>query len=212
IQQSFLHALNGLFSCARKKTSKTPQRRNRSHSWSPSYDGTGNFLSEEERRLRWAFRKNQPDFPSSETRRKKQFFSPVGEAYSIALKQKKKNKVAKCSCNYDKLARKKSSGRTSAFTICSSEQSTSSTMKPLKSENGGNTTYLTAPEYNTRGENGSSCSRNSSNTTYILSQEMESLKLGLTSLQVSSIKIPQKILAVVRQLSDERLKQELSKR
>ncbi|VDP19090.1 unnamed protein product, partial [Onchocerca flexuosa] len=158
IQQSFLHALNGLFSCARKKTSKTSLRQNRPHSWSPSYDGTGNFLSEEERRLRWAFRKNQPDFPSSETRRKKQFFSPV------------------------------------------------------------------APEDNTRGKNDSFCSRNSSNATYILSQEMESLKLGLTSLQgkdgeikespaeISSIKIPQKILAVVRQLSDERLKQELSKR
>uniref|UniRef100_A0A8R1Y4E4 ANK_REP_REGION domain-containing protein n=1 Tax=Onchocerca volvulus TaxID=6282 RepID=A0A8R1Y4E4_ONCVO len=197
IQQSFLRALNGLFSCARKRTKKTSLRVNRSHSWSPSYDGTRNFLSEEERRLRWAFRKNQPGFPSGKTRRKKQFFAPVGE---------------------------KSSERTSARTICPSEKSPSSTIKSPKPENDDNTTYLTAPEYNIKGDNDLSCNRNSNNTSCILSQEMASLKLGLTSLQVkdeeikkspveiSSIKIPKEILTVVRQLSDERLKQELAKR
>lgn len=87
VQQSFLRALNMLFSCSKKKAIKTPLKLNRSNSWSPSYDGTGNFLSKEEGKLRWAFRKNQPGFSRRKTTKKKQF-SPVGEAYLIALLQK----------------------------------------------------------------------------------------------------------------------------
>lgn len=88
IQQSFLYALNRLFSCAAKKAIRTPLQLSRSHSWSPSYDGTENFLSAEEKRLRWAFRKNQPGFPDGKAGKKKQFFSPIGETYLIALRQK----------------------------------------------------------------------------------------------------------------------------
>lgn len=88
IQQSFLCALNRLFTCATKKTNKEPLQLNRSCSWSPSYDVKENFLSEEEKRLRWAFRKNQPGFSPGKLRRQKKFFSPIGYCHFITLIQK----------------------------------------------------------------------------------------------------------------------------
>ncbi|EFO24234.2 hypothetical protein LOAG_04249 [Loa loa] len=197
IQQSFLRALNRLFSCGTNKAIETLPQLERSHSWSPSYDGTKNFLSEEERRLRLAFRKNQPGFPVDKARKKKSF-SPI---------------------------EKKSSERTSALTVHSAQQSTSSSVKLPEPESDDNMTFATAPEYNTREDHRLLCSRNSSNTSaYILSEEFASLKLSPASphvmdsmakeshVETSSIKIPAEILAVVRRLSDERLKQELAKR
>ncbi|VDN05024.1 unnamed protein product [Thelazia callipaeda] len=60
IRRSFLRALCQLFSCPMaQKDSKVSMKLKRSHSWSPSYDGTSNFLSKDEKRLQWAFRKNQ---------------------------------------------------------------------------------------------------------------------------------------------------------
>ncbi|CAG9537003.1 unnamed protein product [Cercopithifilaria johnstoni] len=195
LQQTFLRALNQLFSCSRKKATKTPLKLSRSRSWSPSYDGTDNFLSEEEKRLRWAFRKNQTCFPGHEDGKKK--FSPIGE---------------------------KSSKQTSGLMV-SSQQFASSTVKPPKHESDDNTMYATAPEYNTSNNHCLPCIRNSNNApSYILTEEFDSLKLGSTSPQTkdgmteesststSSIKIPAEILTVVRQMSDEQLKQELSKR
>ncbi|KAL3997387.1 Ankyrin repeats (many copies) family protein [Acanthocheilonema viteae] len=196
VQQSFLHALNRLFSCATKKAIKTPLQLSRSHSWSPFYDGTNNFLSEEEKRLQWAFRKNQSSFFGRKAGKNKQF-SPVG---------------------------KKSSEQTSALSL-SSQQFTSFTAKSSKRESDDNTIYATAPEYNTKDYHSSSYGRNSINAlSYVLSEEFQSLKLGSTPSQAndqmteespvetSSIKIPAEILSVVRQLSDRQLKQELAKR
>ncbi|VDM07747.1 unnamed protein product [Wuchereria bancrofti] len=198
VQQSFLRALNRLFSCA-PKIIKTPPQLRRSHSWSPSYDGRENFLSKEEKRLRWAFRKNQSGFPAGKTGKKK-FFSPLG---------------------------KKSSERTSARTekVRSSQYFTSSSGKLPEPESNDNTTYATALEYNTKDGHGLSCNQNSNNTSScILSEEIASLKIDSVSPQVtdwvakefpakiSSIKIPAEILTVVRQLSDGQLKQELAER
>ncbi|VIO95428.1 conserved hypothetical protein [Brugia malayi] len=199
VQQSFLRALNRLFSCTPKKITKTPLQLRRSHSWSPSYDGRENFLSKEEKRLRWAFRKNQSGFPAGKTGKKK-FFSPLG---------------------------KKSSERTSARTekMRSSQHLTSSSEKLPESESNDNTTYATALEYNTKDNHGLPCSQNSNNTSScVLSEEIASLKIDSVSPEVtewvakespskiSSIKIPAEILAVVRQLSDGQLRQELAKR
>lgn len=82
IHQSFLRAINRLFSCASKKAIETPSQRNRSYSWSPSYDGTDNFLSKEEQQLRWAFRKNQPGFSGYKAGKKNQI-SAVGKTVCI---------------------------------------------------------------------------------------------------------------------------------
>ncbi|MCP9259957.1 Ankyrin repeat and LEM domain-containing protein 1 [Dirofilaria immitis] len=193
----------------------------RSHSWSPSYDGTKNFLSKEEKQLRWAFRKNQPGFLGGKTKKRKQFFSAVGETYLIAFKLK--------ICSMPK----KSAEQISTPIVRSSEKSISSSIKLPKSESNekpnsnGNvgprfsdsTTYATAPEYSTEDNNDLSCSRNSSNASYTLSQQIASLKLGPASPETKDsraknllLKIPTKILKVVRQLSDRRLKQELAKR
>uniref|UniRef100_A0A915PMF7 LEM domain-containing protein n=1 Tax=Setaria digitata TaxID=48799 RepID=A0A915PMF7_9BILA len=156
IPQSFLRALHLLFSCSTIRTVKIPPQPKRRHSWSPSYDGTENFLSEEERRLRWAFRKNQPD--------------------------------------------------------------------PTIPESDDSMTYATAREHNTNDHHELSGNRNPSNTlSSMLSQGIASLKISSAPLQgedwmteessvVSSIKIPEEILIVVRQLSNKRLKEELVKR
>lgn len=59
VRHSFMRALRRLFFCASPmKAVKTPPPK-RPRSWSPQYDGRENFLSEEEKRLRCAFRKNQ---------------------------------------------------------------------------------------------------------------------------------------------------------
>ncbi|VDK85741.1 unnamed protein product [Litomosoides sigmodontis] len=203
VQQSFLRALDLLFSCSKKKTIKTPSRLNRSNSWSPSYDGTGNFLSKEEGRLRWAFRKNQPGHD-------------LTLYISIIAVENEQLQI-----NMSGFEGKKSSAKSSDLWL-SSQQSTSSTMKLPKHETS-DESYATAREYNTKDNCGLSCDQNSSNAR-VLSEEFESLKLDSTSppakgwttqeslAKTSTVEIPAEILAIVRQLSDERLKQELAQR
>lgn len=71
--------------------------------------------------------------------------------------------------------------------MCSSQQSISSTVKLPKPGSDGNTTYVTAPEYNTRDDHGLPCSQNSTNaSSHILSEEVASLEIGGTSLQTKN--------------------------
>uniref|UniRef100_A0A0R3RZ36 ANK_REP_REGION domain-containing protein n=1 Tax=Elaeophora elaphi TaxID=1147741 RepID=A0A0R3RZ36_9BILA len=155
VQQSFLRALNLLFSCATKKAIKTPPQLNRSYSWSPSYNGTDNFLSEEERRLRWAFRKNQPGFSDRKAEKEKRLISPIG---------------------------KKSSEQASGLINFSSQKPTLSTVGPSKPESDDSATYVTAPEYNIRSGHNLPYNRNSNNASpCILSEEFTSLELDSTS-------------------------------
>ncbi|VDN28883.1 unnamed protein product [Gongylonema pulchrum] len=55
-----MRALRRLFSCTTPSRPHKASSPRRTRSWSPQYDGRENFLSKEEKQLRWAFRKNQP--------------------------------------------------------------------------------------------------------------------------------------------------------